>query len=59
MHANPIDEDHASALHVAALFSSRCGMLIQFESTCVDVFEADNLEIMPAYGSGDSRYRLV
>jgi hypothetical protein len=59
MHYGPVNEDHAPALHVAVLFSSRCGMRVQSEYACLSVREASNLEILPGYGSDGSRRRLV
>ena len=59
MHAGHVDEDHAPALHVAVLFSSRCGMRVHSESARMSVSKAINLEVLPRYGSDSSRRRLV
>jgi hypothetical protein len=59
MHVGHVNEDHAHALHIAVLFSSRCGMRAHFESARLSVCEADNLEVLSGYGSTVSHRRLV
>ena len=59
MHDGIVDEDHALALHVVVLFSSRCDMRVHSESACMSVCEADNLEVLHGYGSDSSRRRLL
>ena len=59
MHIDPVDKDHASALHGGVLFFSRCGLLVHSEFAYRSVYEANNLEVLPVDGSGGSRCRLV
>ena len=59
MHVGPFNEDHALALHVAVLFSSRCGVRVHYESAYLSVCEANNLEVLHGYGNDGSRRRRV
>ena len=59
MHHSPIDENHALALHVAVLLSSRCGMCAHSDFAYVNACEAYNLEVLLGDGGDGSRCRLV
>jgi len=59
MYVGLVNEDHAYALHVAVVFSSRCDMRVHSESARMSVCEASNLEVLPRYGNDGSRCRLL